>query len=280
MIEPTTEQRNALNAMLTEVALVQFLTIRDKIDAKGYIAASATAVNRQGGRRRHQCHIDQVLAGGEMVYDTILVDTLPSGESLLKAFDACRESRAAAVTDAYVLAVKPSRSMALKAVRHLGFLSPLAGRLVGTTTARPVPENGNWNPNTGPVPKTIELLRQDDQSRPFYMMNLNKYYATARYQDGEDISGEKAYARYGNRIAPYLISVGGYPDLMGEVIGILAGDETSPLHDDWSEFAMVYYPSRQNFLRMMTNSPTKGIHHRDAGLERAVLMPSSDWPST
>ena len=109
-----------------------------------------------------------------------------------------------------------------------------------------------------------------------YMMNLNKYYAKAQYPDGENISGAEAYARYGNRIVPYLISVGGYPDLMGHVIVTLAGDESSLLHDSWSEFAMVYYPSRQRFLRMMTNSPTKGIHHRTAGLERAVLMPSSD----
>jgi hypothetical protein len=31
------------------------------------------------------------------------------------------------------------------------------------------------------------------------------------------------------------------------------------------------------FFHMMTNSPKKGVHRRDAGLQRAVLMPSSDW---
>ena len=43
---------------------------------------------------------------------------------------------------------------------------------------------------------------------------------------------------------------------------------------------MVYYPSRQNFLRLMTNSPVKGIHHKESGLERAVLMPGNDWSPT
>ena len=38
---------------------------------------------------------------------------------------------------------------------------------------------------------------------------------------------------------------------------------------------MVYYPSRRNFLRMMTHTPGRGITHRDAGLQRAVLMPGS-----
>jgi hypothetical protein len=136
-----------------------------------------------------------------------------------------------------------------------------------------LPKDGDWNPNTGPIPETIAIMKEADQTRPFYMMNLNKYYTKAQYANGEDISGEEAYARYGNRIIPNLISVGGYPGFMGPVIATLAGDESNPLHDDWSEFAMVYYPSRQRFLRMMTNSPTKGIHHRTAGLERAVLMP-------
>jgi hypothetical protein len=78
---------------------------------------------------------------------------------------------------------------------------------------------------------------------------------------------------------PYLISVGGYPDFMGHVIGTFVGREDSPLYDDWSEFGMVYYPSRRVFLNMATHTPVKGIHHRDAGLARAVLMPSTAWPS-
>jgi len=42
---------------------------------------------------------------------------------------------------------------------------------------------------------------------------------------------------------------------------------------------MVYYPSRRVFLNMATHAPAKGIHHRDAGLARAVVMPSTTWPS-
>ena len=110
-------------------------------------------------------------------------------------------------------------------------------------------------------------------------MNLNKYNPRAPYASGENVSGEQAYIRYGSRILPYLISVGGYPDILGHVSGVLVGDESSPLHDDWSDFAMVYYPSRRNFFRMMTNAPKDGAHHRDAGLQRAVLMPSSIFPS-
>jgi len=78
---------------------------------------------------------------------------------------------------------------------------------------------------------------------------------------------------------PYLISVGGYPDILGHTVGVFVGDESNPLNDDWSDFAMVYYPSRQNFIRMMTNGSKEGAHHRDAGMQRTVLMPNSIIPS-
>lgn len=132
------------------------------------------------------------------------------------------------------------------------------------------------NPETGPVPETIAEMRLHDQTTPFYMMNLNKYYPKAHYASGEDVPGEEAYRRYSNRIAPYLLSVRGYPSIFGDVVAEFVVDENSPLHDDWSDFAMVYYPSRWNFINMMSHSPTKGVHHRAAGLQRAVLMPSSD----
>ncbi len=133
------------------------------------------------------------------------------------------------------------------------------------------------DPETGPIPETVEVMRKHYQSTPFFMMNLNKYYSKARYKNGEDISGDQAYNRYASRIAPYLISVRGYPAIIGSISGVFIGNEDSPLHDDWSEFAMVYYPSRENFIRMMSNSPTKGVYHRDAGLQRAVLMPSTSY---
>jgi len=133
------------------------------------------------------------------------------------------------------------------------------------------------NPETGPTPETVEVMRQHDQSTPFNMMNLNKYYSKARYRNGEDVSGEQAYNRYANRITPFLVSVGGYPSIIGPIISVFVGNEKSRLDDDWSDFAMVFYPSRRDFIRMMSNSPTKSVYHRDAGLQRAVLMPSTSF---
>lgn len=63
----------------------------------------------------------------------------------------------------------------------------------------------------------------------------------AQCKSGENIPGEQAYNRHTARIMPYLISVGGYPAIIGHTGGVFVGDESSPLHDDWSDFAMVYY---------------------------------------
>jgi uncharacterized protein (DUF1330 family) len=262
-------------------ALAQFLSVQEQEAFKRYRAASETVVREKGGHRAYGVHIDQVLAGGEMPFQELVVDVFPSAEAALSAFDAVQEARTAAIAEAYILAVTPT-SRPVRMIRCLRFLAPLLRLILKTTSEQERPDlEGKLNPATGPVPETIEVLRKHDQVTPFYMMNLNRYYARAQYEGGQDrnLTGERAYNRYGIRIIPYLISVGGYPDFMGRVVGTFVGGEDSRLHDDWSEFAMVYYPSRCAFLNMATHAPVKGVHHRDAGLARAVLMPSTAWSS-
>jgi hypothetical protein len=257
--------------------LVQFLEVREQAAFQDYLAAGQDAVRAQGGQRVHSLRIDQVLAGGAMPYEAITVDAMPSGPAALAAFKAVGAQRQAAVLELYALAVRASaRSPGV--VRGLGFLAPLLRHLLGTGSEREMPGFAQKaNPETGPVPRTVATLRGHDLTAPFFMMNLNKYYTIARYENGERVSGEVAYNRYSQSILPYLVSVGGYPAVLGRVQGILVVGARSPLDDDWDEFALVYYPSRQRFLNMMSHSPKKGIKHRSAGLARAVLMPSSDW---
>ena len=277
MLEPTARQRSAVADMQGTVALAQFLVIKDQDASAGYRSASKRAVQESGGRRTHDVQVDQVLAGGVMPYQAITVDLFPSGKAARSAFKAIRAERQAALSDVYALVVRP-RAWPTRVAQALGFLAPLLSRMLGTRFEKEIAGFAERaNPETGPVPETIAVLKEHDQTTPFYMMNLNKYYPVAQYESGEKISGEQAYNRYGAWILPYLVSVGGYPSIMGHTVGVFVGDESSPLHDDWSDFAMVYYPSRLKFVHMMTNTPKKGAHHRDAGLQRAVLMPSSDW---
>lgn len=277
MIEPTKAQRAQLHDIgAGEAALVQFLAPKEQGAFKQYRTVSAGAVAEAGGRRTHDVVIDQTLAGGKMPYQAITVDVFSSSDSLLTGFEAIQGERQAAVAEIYGLIVRPAARLP-RVVKRLGFLAPLLSRILGTTREKEMVNlERTVNPNTGPVPETIAEMRKYEQTTPFYMMNLNRYYGKAQTNDGGDISGEEAYNRYSRRIVPYLISVGGYPDMFGNVLSLFVGDENSPLYDEWSDFAMVYYPSRRNFLRMMSHAPSKGVFHRDAGLQRAILMPSSD----
>jgi len=276
--EPTIEQRTRFqNLPQDQLALVQFLSIKDQTTFVQYRTASERVVKAHGGQRTHDVQVDQILAGGEMPFQAITVDRFPSKNTALSAFDSINTERRATLTDIFALVVRPVDRIP-RLVKAMGFLSPFFSRILGTTTEKDIPSFAELaDPQKGPVPETLAVLRQHDPSTPFYMMNLNKYYPTARYTNDEDISGEQAYNRYSSRILPYLVSVGGYPDIVGHVLTTLVGDETSPLHENWSDFAMVYYPSRGTFIKMMTNTPKKGIYHRDASLQRAVLMPSSEW---
>ena len=276
MLDPTARQRSAVADMQGTVALAQFLVIEDQDAFADYRSASERAVQDTGGQRAHGLQVDQVLAGGDMPYQAITVDRFPSGEAACSAFEAIRVERQAVLAGLYAVVVRP-RPGPSRIAKALGFLAHLFSRMLGTRSEKEVTGFAEVaNPETGPVPETIAVLREHDQTTPFHMMGLNKYYPVAKYASGEKVPGEQAYNRYGARILPYLASVGGYPAIMGHTVGVFVGDESSPLHDDWSDFAMVYYPSRRKFVRMMTNTPRTGVHHRDVALQRAVLMPSSD----
>ena len=279
-IEPTLEQRTQFqNLPQGQLAMVQFISIKDQTAFAQYHLSSERAVKAQRGQRTHDVQIDQILAGGEMPFQAITVDRFPSRESALLAFEATKIERQNALSQIYGLAVRPADRLP-RVIKALRFLSPVLSRILGTYAEKEMTGFREIsNPDTGPVPDTLEEMRKHNQSTSFYMMNLNKYYPKAQYASGENVSGEDAYNRYGSRILPYLISVGGCPDIIGHVAAVLVGDESSPLYDGWSDFAMVYYPSRRNFIRMMTNAPKDGAIHRDAGVQRAVLMPSSIFPS-
>ena len=154
-------------------------------------------------------------------------------------------------------------------------LSPYLRRWLKTSTEKPLLDFANRaNPDIEPIVETVEILRGHPGEDPFFMMNLNKHIPGGWKTQGR-LVGKTSYNLYSARILPYLISVGGYPDLIGPVLSTFIGDQTSGIQDNWSDFALVYYPARANFLRLMTNTPKNAAKFRRKGLKRAVLMPCS-----
>jgi uncharacterized protein (DUF1330 family) len=107
------------------------------------------------------------------------------------------------------------------------------------------------------------------------MLNLLKY--KERSGDGAG-SGQDAYGRYADQVVQMVEAQGGTVVWMGTPDQVLIGD---PEADAWDAVALVRYPSRTAFMEMASSAPyQEAHHHREAGLERTVLLPmtpGADW---
>ncbi len=271
-IEPSSVQRDRMLAQgKTKLALAQFLVFKDPAFYRDYLEITRQSVRAEGGERVHQLKIDQLLTGGELAYQYLTVDSFPSSQALLQVHENTREIRQEALIETYAIIVKLNPAVK-RIVKGLGFLTQLLEKWLGTSKMKEIKGlSGQLDLETDPDPEKVTKLWDGNLDRPFYMMNLNQFSPSSK----RGTSGKAAYNQYSARILPYLVSVGGYPDIYGEILSTYIGDQKSPLFNNWHNFALVYYPSRSHFLRMMTNTPRPAVAIRRAGLKRVVLMPCS-----
>lgn len=108
-----------------------------------------------------------------------------------------------------------------------------------------------------PTPETIKALAESPDQGPVVMLNLLKFK-----KDG----GAAAYAEYGASVTRMLQAIGGRIVFAGRVDQVVVGEQT------WDVIALVEYPSRRAFLKMVTDPEYLKIHaHRERGLERTEL---------
>lgn len=115
--------------------------------------------------------------------------------------------------------------------------------------------------------QVASLVGSEDES-PIVMVNLLRFKEQADGID-EGMSGAEAYAIYGQNIAPYLEGVG------GKVLLAVACEESiiGPEAAEWDMAILVRYPSRQAFLKMITDPGYLAEHeHRTAGLAETRLI--------
>jgi hypothetical protein len=265
-LEPTSVQRDKMLAQgKTKLTLVQFLVPKDPAKMEVYLTASQRSVLAEKGTRDHQLRIDQLVTGSEMPYQVLTADTFPSSQALLQFHEYTREIRGDSLSEIYAMIVKPN-PMVKKVTKSLGFLSSLLTNLFGTAEIKGLEQikdhSDRLDPDTDPDAEKILDFSSEKLDKSFYMMNLNQFHP----------GGKSAYNQYSARIMPRLISVGGYPDIYGEILSTYIGDQKNPLFNRWHDFALVYYPSRTSFLRLMTNTPRGAAEVRRNGLKRVVLM--------
>ena len=107
---------------------------------------------------------------------------------------------------------------------------------------------------------------EEDEGQPIYMVNLLKFKDKATYPDKRetDLTGEEAYAIYGQEVRKHLEKVGAKPIFSGKVSRLMLGE----VEDLWDVVAIAMYPNRKAMLDMLSDPEyIKSAQHRVAGLE-------------
>ena len=107
---------------------------------------------------------------------------------------------------------------------------------------------------------------EEGKGQPIYMVNLLKFKDKATYPDKRetDLTGEEAYAIYGQEVRKHLEKVGGQPIFSGKVSRLMLGE----VEDLWDVVAIATYPNRKAMLDMLSDPEyIKSAQHRVAGLE-------------
>ena len=119
-------------------------------------------------------------------------------------------------------------------------------------------------------PFELEALKNHPKEGPVYMVNLVKYREKSLDGDG---SGRDAYNRYGAVVSRKLETLGAVVIWMGSIdhLALKEGGDT-----DWDVVQLVYYPSRDKFIEMVTSDwYLDANEHRSNGTEKHVIFASS-----
>ena len=122
-----------------------------------------------------------------------------------------------------------------------------------------------------PTADGIQALAPDSSSAKIAMLNLLKFRAKAVYKDGrpDDISGREAYQRYSSAMTKIVEREGGKILFAGRIAGVVIGE----IEGVWDVAAIMEYPSRAAFQRIVTLPEVNEISvHREAGLEGQLLI--------
>ena len=123
----------------------------------------------------------------------------------------------------------------------------------------------------GPKDLNEAYLRGLPDDEPVVMVNLVRFREKSRDGNG---SGWDAYSRYSKATMPLLRGVGGEVLWAGHVDGLAVGDLGE---GRWDWVVVVKYPSRANFLEMMTSEAYAEANvERENGTEDHVLLASRE----
>ena len=116
-------------------------------------------------------------------------------------------------------------------------------------------------------PFELEALKNHPEEGPVYMVNLVKYREKSLDGNG---SGRDAYKRYAAVVSPLLGTLGAVVIWVGSVdhLALHEGGDV-----DWDVVQLVYYPSRDTFIEMVTSEEYLAANeHRANGTEKHLIF--------
>ena len=116
-------------------------------------------------------------------------------------------------------------------------------------------------------PFELEALKNHPEEGPVYMVNLVKYREKSLDGNG---SGRDAYNRYAAVVSPLLGTLGAVVIWVGSVdhLALHEGGDV-----DWDVVQLVYYPSRDTFIEMVTSEEYLAANeHRANGTEKHLIF--------
>jgi uncharacterized protein (DUF1330 family) len=285
-IEATEAQLEALRTgdPAEPLALIHFHRVRDDDAYAAYCGVLDQAVQASGGRHVYQGRVDQVIVPNGVVYHRHRIDAFPSRELAAESMRSPNPHAKEALEDAFVMAALPLSPWFRLATRVAAvLLRTLGGRRVAMAPPFPGEADslhlfGASHPEIeGPLASAARFL-EADQTVGFAMVNLNLPRERAEYAGagGREATGAEAYERYGRVVAPMVFRRGGRFLFFGTPDGVVIGDPRHPLAKAWTQYVLVYYPSRVHMRDMLTTDEYGAATlHRQAGLAAASLMPTT-----
>ena len=119
--------------------------------------------------------------------------------------------------------------------------------------------------SVNPTKEQMEGFLEGDSEVPISMINLLKFKEKAEYEDGRDtnLTGEQAYAIYGQEVVEHLKKVGGELIFGGSINRLMLGE----VEELWDKAFIAKYPSKKAMLKMITDPDyLESNKHRVAGL--------------
>ena len=124
-----------------------------------------------------------------------------------------------------------------------------------------------------PERDAFEAFKALPRDEPILMLNLIRLHEQARYPDGRTLSGQRAYACYGQDSGPIFRRVGGEIIWRGQPQLMLIG----PRDENWDIAFVARYPSANAFLEMVTDSAyQEAVKHRQAAVADSRLLRLSE----